>query len=230
MTSDDAAPTADLAAMRAAHAELIADLRATDFDPAAPSVLPDWTIGHVLSHIARNADSFTGMFEAAARCETRAQYPGGYEQRLRDIEAGAPRSQAALVDDVTDACTRLEAVCDAASDETWRTAHGRVTNGEVALAELPSRRRKEVVVHHRDLGLAYSARDWPDDFVDDELPRVLETLSLRLPDGVTVRLEDADTGAALTDGDAVVRAPRADLLDWLTGRGTIEGAPPLRPW
>ncbi len=216
--------------MRAAHTRLVSDLRADDFDPRAASVLPDWSIGHVLTHIARNADSFTGMFEAAAQGETRAQYPGGAEQRRRDIEAGAPRSREALVDDVAGACARLEAACDAATDAVWRDGLGRVTDGEIALRELPSRRRKEVVVHHRDLGLAYGAADWPADFVTDELPRVLETLPRRLPDGITVRLEDVDSGEALTSGAVVVRGSRAALIDWLTGRGTIDGAPQLAPW
>jgi hypothetical protein len=30
--------------------------------------------------------------------------------------------------------------------------------------------------------------------------------------------------------EVVVRAPKHELLDWLTGRGTIDGAPPLAPW
>ncbi len=34
-------------------------------DPTLPSLLPGWTRGHVLTHIARNADSFVRVLEAA---------------------------------------------------------------------------------------------------------------------------------------------------------------------
>ena len=61
----------------------------TDDEAAAPSLLPDWSRGHVLTHIARNADGLTLMVEAANRGEVGSQYPGGLAQRNADIEAGA---------------------------------------------------------------------------------------------------------------------------------------------
>ena len=58
-------------------------------DPALPSLLPEWTRGHVLTHIARNADSFVRVLEAARRGEVVTQYEGGVAGRNADIEAGA---------------------------------------------------------------------------------------------------------------------------------------------
>ena len=60
-------------------------------DPALPSLLPEWTRGHVLTHIARNADSFVRVLEAARRGEVVTQYEGGVASRNADIEAGASR-------------------------------------------------------------------------------------------------------------------------------------------
>jgi len=79
----------------------------TDGDARRPSLLPDWTIAHTLTHIARNADSHVLMLEAASGGEIGAQYPGGMEQRNADIEAGAGRSAAELVADVADSNSRL---------------------------------------------------------------------------------------------------------------------------
>ena len=85
-------------AAQAALLEDIADL--SDDTARRPSRLPDWTVGHVLTHIARNADSLVWRLEGAAKGELRDQYPGGLAQRSSDIEEGAGRPAVELVRDV----------------------------------------------------------------------------------------------------------------------------------
>lgn len=172
----------------------------TDGDARRPSLLPGWTVGHVLTHLARNADSHVRLLEAAARGEVADQYAGGDSQRAADIEAGAGRPAAELVADVTEAAARLERTWDATPEEVWRTGEGRVSTGVWALAELPFRRWREVEIHHVDLDLGYGPADWPDAYVEEELAR---------------------TVAGLGDGD------RRRLLAWLVGRA---GVPQLGPW
>ena len=100
----------DVQGAAAAHARLVADLATlTDEQAAQPSLLPGWSVAHVLTHIARNADSHVLMLEAAIRGEVGAQYPGGVDQRNADIEAGAGRPAAALLADVVASNIRLEA-------------------------------------------------------------------------------------------------------------------------
>ncbi|MEJ7801062.1 MAG: maleylpyruvate isomerase N-terminal domain-containing protein, partial [Ilumatobacter sp.] len=65
-----------------------------EVDPATPTRLPGWTVGHVLTHIARNGDSIVSMLDG------NDQYPHGVAGRNADIEDGAGRSWSALVDDV----------------------------------------------------------------------------------------------------------------------------------
>ena len=91
-------PVAWVDGVSAANAVLLADIDNLD-DAAArgASLLPHWTRGHVLTHLARSADSHTGIFLAARRGEVVAQYPGGAAQRAGDIEAGAGRPAAELV-------------------------------------------------------------------------------------------------------------------------------------
>ena len=56
----------DIAGAEGAHARLLALLRdrAGALDGGAPSRLPDWTVGHVLTHLARNADSIVRVLTA----------------------------------------------------------------------------------------------------------------------------------------------------------------------
>ena len=85
----------DVADLAGAHAGLVIHLRTLEpLDPATASALPDWSIGHVLTHLARNADSILSMLDG------NPQYPHGRDGRNADIEAGADRSWNELVDDV----------------------------------------------------------------------------------------------------------------------------------
>ena len=101
---DEASRQRDIARVHDAHQALTEHLVVmTDgagADAALPSLLPGWTRGHVLTHIARNADSFVRLLEAAGRGEVVTQYARGVEGRNADIEAGATREWATLVDDV----------------------------------------------------------------------------------------------------------------------------------
>ena len=195
MAPNDRAPVHD------SHARLGRTLaRLTDDDARRPSLLPGWTVGHVLTHLARNADSHVRLLEAAAHREVADQYAGGDARRAADIEAGAGRPAAELVADVKEAAARLERTWDATPDDVWRTGEGRVSSGVWALAELPFRRWREVEIHHVDLDLGYGPADWPDAYVEEELDR---------------------TVAGLGGGD------RRWLLAWLVGRA---GVPELGPW
>ena len=59
------------AGVAASHRGLEAMLEpiAGDLDVTAPSLLPGWTVGHVLTHLARNADSMTLALAGAERGE-----------------------------------------------------------------------------------------------------------------------------------------------------------------
>ena len=125
----------------------------SDDDARRPSQLPGWTVGHVLTHIARNADSVVWRLAGAARGELRDQYPGGLEQRRTEIEAGATRPAADLVADVRNSSAAVAGAIDelpaAAWDAPSRTSRGVVEPSRDAVLS----RWREVVVHHGDLGL-----------------------------------------------------------------------------
>lgn len=113
------AAVAALADMRSSTAALVLGLEAerwTDADVRAPSMLPGWTRGHVLTHIARNADSIARTLSGALRGEIVARYPHGPDGRNADIEAGAGRGVTELIADVRDSADRLDRVFAAVGD------------------------------------------------------------------------------------------------------------------
>ncbi len=204
----------DLRGVTLAHERLIADLAGLTDDVArAPSLLPGWSVAHTLTHLARNADSHVLMLQAAQRGEVGAQYPGGMEQRNADIEAGAGRSAAVLVADVADANARLEATWLAMTDAGWN-GEGQSSLGLVPVNDLPFRRWREVTVHHADLGLVYSWRDWPADYVRLELTRRTMEWASRKPMGLT------------TLPPIALRLSEHERVAWMLGRTTVVGLDP----
>lgn len=173
-------PAAAIALCRAAHERIIATAASIDDEIARrPSRLPNWTVGHVLTHVARNADGHTRRLEGALRGEDVPRYPGGSARRDRDIEEGSRRPAAELLADVTESAKRLEEAWDSSAQAGWphpelRGADHWPTSGS------PLRRLREVEVHHVDLGLGYEPADWSDEYVAWELPRALEQLSHRV--------------------------------------------------
>ena len=179
----------------------------TDEQARAASLLPDWSVGHVLTHIARNGDSFVRMMSAAIDGEVVTQYEGGAESRAAGIEEGAGRSAADLLDDVATSAAGVAAVFARMTDEAW-AGHGLTANGtEWSCEAMPFHRWREVEIHHVDLGLGYTMADWPEDYVTREL-----AIALRL---LPERLESIG---------------QRQLLSWLLGRSPQPGDLSLAAW
>jgi len=199
---------AAIALCQAAHARLLASAEGlADDQVRAPSRLPGWSVGHVLSHLARNAEGHARRLEAALLGQDLPRYPGGSSQRDADIPAGAGHSAAELAADLAGTARRVEEAWASSADAGWPHAKLRGHDSWPTTAS-PSRRLREVEVHHADLGLGYEPADWPDEHIEWELPMVLATVPRRLPD----------------PGDG------RDLLVWLMGRRP--DLPPVRldPW
>jgi maleylpyruvate isomerase len=193
---------------KAAHQRLLTTVvTIDDATVGQPSRLPGWTIGHVLTHIARNADGHTRRLEGALKGYEVPRYPGGPAERERDIQAGAARTARQLYDDIDESAKRLEAIWERSVTAGWPNAQLLATDHYPTTGS-PVRRLREVEVHHVDLGLRYEVTDWPDEYVEWELPVALERLPKRLT-------HDKDAHR---------------LLGWLTGRSpNLEGVD-LPPW
>jgi maleylpyruvate isomerase len=161
-------PDIDIAGGAAATQRLLQTIDGlTDDDARRPSLLPGWTVGHVLTHLARNADSVVRMMEGAARGEVVSQYAEG--QREREIEEGSTRAAPSLVDDVARTAEAVAAVWAATTDDVWAHGVARVRAGECPVALIPLRRWREVELHHADLGLGFAYADLSSEYVEREL-------------------------------------------------------------
>ena len=105
---------------------------------ARPSLLPGWTVGHVLTHIAaqrRQPRAGAARCRCGARSSTR--YPGGSAQRDAEIEQGSGRPVDELVADVRATSARLEATWDGTDRRgLGRARHLRWAAGAGRLAAL----------------------------------------------------------------------------------------------
>ncbi|MGW0880729.1 maleylpyruvate isomerase family mycothiol-dependent enzyme [Streptomyces sp. NPDC002671] len=198
---------------------------------AAPSRLPGWSRGHLLAHIARNADALVNVLEG------RPMYPSG-EARDADIERDAPRPLDVQLTDVRESADRFQEAGAAPADWT-RTVELR--NGVTdSAARIPFRRWVEVDLHHVDLGVGYELEDLPEEFTEREIDFLAQRFS-GLPDVPATRVTDGtrawSTGREAAEPEVTVSGRSADLLGWLSGRrdgvelqvrgGTLPKLPPL---
>jgi maleylpyruvate isomerase len=201
--------------VRASHIRLSSTLDSLDDDTVrAPSLLPRWTVGHVLTHLARNAEGQERALLGALRGEVVARYPGGSTQRDADIERGSGRPVDVLVADVRGTSARLETTWDDMTDLAW---DGHTTfEGLERVDSLPFARWREVEVHHADLGLGYTSDDWPAGYVRRDLAAKTMAWRARMPMGLT------ELPAA-----TLALSP-AKRLAWLLGRREVDGLPAVR--
>ncbi|MFE7567787.1 maleylpyruvate isomerase family mycothiol-dependent enzyme [Streptomyces sp. NPDC057539] len=204
----------DLAAVREATDRLLS--AAAELDNAAlaaPSRLPGWSRGHVLAHLARNADALVNVFEG------RPMYRDA-ETRDADIERDATRPLDVQLADVRNTAEAFQHSAAAPADWT-RVVTMRNGVTDVA-ARLPFRRLIEIELHHVDLGIGRELEDLSEEFTERETAFLVERfsgndavppLALTATDGRTWR-----TGG--TEGiPLAVSGPAPDLMGWLAGRG-----------
>jgi maleylpyruvate isomerase len=176
--------------------------------------LPHWTVGHVLSHLARNADSHVRRARAASSGAMVDQYPGGLAGREAEIAEGAGRPARELIEDVQSSANKVETAWRELSEQDW-VSRSRDANGqERFLFELPARRWQEVEVHLVDLDIGVSHLEWPEDFVREWLPRTRERMWDRIPAASRSMAFDSP----------------AEELAWLYGRLQRSGFPPPPAW
>jgi maleylpyruvate isomerase len=197
-------------------------------DPATPSALPGWTQGHVLTHLARNADSM-GNLLAWARTGVETPQYASWEERSKGIEAGAGRPLDEQVADLREASARFASSAAAMPGEAW-TYELALPAGPQLAALLPWRRLREVEVHHVDLGAGYTPADWPESFAHRLLHEAASDQST-----VPLTLHADSLGHPVpvgSGGPPTVSGPAWALAAWLTGRSsgtglTVEPAGPL---
>lgn len=191
-------------------------------DVSAPSLCVGWSRGHVLSHLARNADALSRVCRAVLTGEADTMYDSD-EARDAEIEDGAGRTATALAEDVrTSAAELAPEIARIGVEHVGRTVE-RVPGGRLISAErVPFMRLREVVWHHVDLDAGYTFADAPDElvrlFLDDAVSRLGSSAGAP---GLIVRTTEGDEWT-IGDGSAEVSGPRPGVLLWLA-RGVATG-------
>ena len=202
--------------------------RLGDAQMREPSLLPGWSRGHLLTHVARNADGGGRLLNWARTGVEQAEYPS-MRARAAEIEAGSGRAAADLVADVRDSAARFAIEYAMMPAQAWHRVVRWTGGQERPAARAADSRLTEVLVHHVDLRVGYAPADWPPGFVSQMLSRVAGSFSLR--DNITAMrcyAADTDTWYEVKESkDArVILGEQASLLAWLMGRS--DGAD-LRP-
>ena len=202
---------------------------------AAPSRLPDWTIGHVVTHLARNADGLRRVLIGAVAGQQVQPYDSP-KVRESDIEAGAQRDTAAIAEDLRTANQQLAGAIDEIPAPTWGftvdLGRGGPTTADVILAA----RLGEVELHHHDLGV-----DGGLDLLDNaQANRLLQALMrtyvrTREVKGTTL-IPDGGDPIRIRGGGLEVAGTAIELVGWLSGRSdgsalrTAGALPELPTW
>ena len=217
----------------------------TDAGAGEPSLLPGWTRGHVLTHVARNGEGLGNLLRWARTGIETPMY-ASREARRAGIEAGAGRPAAELAADVQATAIAFAAEAASLPDEAWASQVRGLTGPPVSGRGVLDWRLREVEIHHVDLAMGYRPGDWPEEFVTASLTAVAGEFTGREDTPSCLLQPDAPGAGPLQIGPGhsatqpvLVHGPPASLLAWLTGRDSGSGLrvspdgaalPVLPPW
>jgi maleylpyruvate isomerase len=189
----------------------------TDEMVSRSSLLPDWTVSHVLAHIAQQGDSISRLFLAAEEGEIADQYEGGFAARVTAINEAASRTAAEHVTDVRRSIYALEGAI-ASARQGWYGSARMVSGIEVRVTDLPLRRWREVEVHMGDLGLAELGCVGPESWSMDYVRHDLSVMTMQWKSRGSMGLNDLPQ--QIRTQSPTVR------LGWLMGRTVIDALAP----
>lgn len=190
-------------------------------DLRAPSLLPGWSRGHVIAHVALNGEAYRGALRSVIAGEPACMYASA-EARDRDIDVLA----AASADELVARCGRVAAellpLFDRLGPEHAEAVVSRLPDGTgmtFPADQALEKRLGEVWIHLADLGTpSFSHHDWPAPFSSS----LVATRAGRHPEWAFEASDTEDRWGASASA-LVISGAVADLAWWLTGRGEGDG-------
>jgi maleylpyruvate isomerase len=207
-----------------ATAALIKNIsKVTEADARGVSLLPGWTRGLVLTHLARNAEGGVRLLDWARTGVPGYEYPSA-AARAAAIDDGASRPAEILIADVGATAAAFAGAVAAMQPGDWQQLITWTIGGQTRAEHVAHSRLGEVLIHHVDLDLGYRPGSWPAAFVREMFPAVVRRLTERGLAPLPARLNATDTGRSFQLGgqDAGV-APRSVRRRW-TGPGQARPA------
>lgn len=205
-------------------------------DLRGASLLPGWTRGHVVTHVARNAEGLVRLLSWARTGIQTPMYPS-LEARTAGIEAGAGRPLAEQLDDVRRTGEAFAAAVRDLSPQHWAATVHTTRGDPVPASVVPWMRVCEVWLHLVDLDAGAELDALPEDISAALVRDVASWMDSRVSARVVVRIPGREQ-VTFGQGDAPlpVSGPVQELAGWLTGRSTgdgltaPDGLPELPPW
>jgi maleylpyruvate isomerase len=205
-------------------------LSENDYDK--PSLLPGWSRRKLLGHVARNAEALVNLLNWARSGVETPMYASP-EDRERGIEETAKLALVELLADYRACAARLATAIKDLPEQAWankvRTAQGR----EVPASEVPWMRCREVWIHAVDMDAGFGFEDIPSEILAALVSDVFQMWERRnVTPAIKVHAEGHTWGA----GSLEVEGELAEIVRWLTGRGTSEridaqiGSTQIPPW
>lgn len=193
----------------------------TEEEWQAPSLLPGWSRSHVVAHIVLNAEGLSGALEGVHEARRTPMY-ASQEDRDADIEKLSQASPSDLRSRLLASTSVIGAWLGELAENLESHTFERTPGGRAIRAgSVASMRWTEVEVHHADLGLAYTAADWPEAFVVHLLDKAAAAYDAAT--GFTAHASDLDRDWTFGAGGPTVTGPGSALAWWSTGRGAGEG-------
>lgn len=200
----------------------------------ATSRLPGWTVGHVVTHLARNADGLRRVL-VGARVEQQLLPYDSPQARADDIERGATRSTDTVALDLLAADRHLAETIDDLPQHTWAFEIDLGRGGPAPAAVVLATRLGELELHHDDLGVDAGL----DLLTDAQAGRLLAAIQhsyVRTREVPAMTLDpDGAAPILVRGGGPLVSGTNLGLVRWLSGRDAAgvrsEGPlPDLPPW
>jgi maleylpyruvate isomerase len=202
---------------------------------AQPSLLPGWSRAHVVAHLTLNAEGLSGALEGVHEGRAVPMYRSG-TARDTDIAELATAGTSELRDRFLASTTLIGEWVEELADNLADTIVERTPGGRrFPAGDVGVMRTREVEIHHADLGLDYTAADWPGEFV----VLLMDSRAGAEHDGVPFAARALDLGRTwqFGTGGPTVSGSGGALAWWVTGRGTGDGltsddgrVPRMEPW
>jgi maleylpyruvate isomerase len=203
-----------------------------------PSLLPGWSRGHVVTHLARNADALVNLLTWAKTGVEHQMYPSAAD-RDADITEGARRLPQLLRADLDAACQRFTTAARELPATAWEAEVVHPKGGVFLAHRVPWLRLREVWFHLVDLDRGIGFEDLPvellEGFVEDAVGQYADRpdvpgarLEVTFPDG----RQRSWALTAVSEASPTVSGAAADVLAWLTGRQSgarLNGTAPTLP-
>jgi maleylpyruvate isomerase len=220
---------ATIGAIAESTARVLAALQHLD-DTAVrePSLLPGWTIAHVVAHITQHADALVRCAESLRAGTKAVMYPNGLDARADAIETASRRLAEELVDGLAKSSDAFAASWTDLPDGYCRSVPD---SNPFPTTTVLLRRLREVEVHGADTGLAELAPAfWSAEYVGADLTNQWDTVNRRTSASVHLIDETDCAWRAGDDSAASLKVARRDILAWLLDRHSQPGLPTLTTW